>query len=295
MRFLQLKGSPPTDDLCRGCNWTADTYLRKHVKIENLAGGIKYHSFQLTIPDQTSKQITGVHFYCDEIGPWGAFDTTVDLLKVAQSKTWSLQIIFVVGCCGVSLSDKKKKEKNWRGTVLLTNVIDDYLHIGKAEVEGKLEPKSRPFDIKNDWLSLLEDAKRPPDGRDGYCDIAVKRVDRFLSGPLVIKDQLTGDRFRGNNVEIAGVEMEVVGVIQAVKACHNILGTLEEKRPCIVLAKGVSDYTGDKGKPAKTFLFGKETKEEEEDVLQYIATLNSTSLVIRFVVQNVEYLCQQHQ
>ncbi len=90
------------------------------------------------------------------------------------------------------------------------------------------------------------------------------QIANFLTGPLVIKDDLFGEVYCEANTKVTGVEMEIGGVIKAVKAFHLISGDPEQK---VVLAKGVSDYTGKKGEPGCCKLFGEETRVVDDDQL----------------------------
>ena len=68
---------------------------------------------------------------------------------------------------------------------------------------------------------------------------------------------------------------------------HCITGDPKQK---VVLAKGVSDYTGKKGEEDSCMLFGKETPPVDDDSLQVYATLQSLALVIQFVAGNMRQL-----
>lgn len=253
------------------------------------------------------KKVAGVHVHCNSYGPWGAFDKTVQLLKDAKSNKWSLTTIFVVGCCGASMTKEmketkekeeetkeKKKEKIWCGTVLLANEVTAYLHTGKVEdakgLDGsqsqltKLLGKPKSFPIHIDWLRSVNTVAKP-DYVTKFRNIDVMEA-MYLSGPLVIKDQLFGDHCRGVH-DIAGVEMEVIGVIKAVDAIHQYS---EDKRPEIVLAKGISDCTSDKAKRTKCMFFGEEKICGDRE-RQVYASLQSIALVIRWVANYIQDFC----
>lgn len=297
IRFL---GGDPGGSECaaaRGCTFKSDTYLmdkfNQKMEVDLVqSSASEYDMFLLKISDQRKDKIKGVHFHCNHMGPWGAFDKTVELLKVANSEKWPLRVIFLVGCCGLSTSEEKKKKKNWCGTILLTSQVKDYLHIGKAEADEKrIKCTPRHYDLGEKWLSGLEDVRKSSK-RMGFTDIPVERVGQVLSGPLVIKDQLFGDKYREAGVDIASVEMEVVGVYKAVEAIHEYSGT---PKPDIVLAKGVSDYTGGKGEGGTCMFFGEETRKLNDDELQECATYHSIGLVIRFVAGNMRYFLEPQQ
>ena len=247
---------------------------------------LSYSTFTIEFGGKT---VAGVHVHCDRYGPWGAFDKTVQLLKEAKSNGWSLKTIFVVGCCGASMTKKKKEEKIWCGTVLLADEVKGYLHAGKVEeaegVDGrdsqlKFLGKPVTFKMNMKWLQPLNTVAKPKyDTR--FKDIDVRQT-LYLSGPLVIKNQLFGDDCRGEQ-NIAGVEMEVIGVIKAVEAIHQSI----DECPDIVLAKGISDCTSDKAKKTKCMFFGRE-KVCGDNERQVYATLQSIALVIRCVANNIQ-------
>ena len=54
------------------------------------------------------------------------------------------------------MSDAKKTQKNWRGTVLLSEQMEDYLDAGKAE-EGGLLQKPRTYILCGTWVSRLSE------------------------------------------------------------------------------------------------------------------------------------------
>ncbi len=93
-----------------------------------------YRVFELEVGE---KREMGVHVACDTMGPWWGFDTTVKLLKKAKDKGWKLGCIFVIGCCGAPVIDRKECLRG-RGTVLLARQVKDYLNTGKVGEEGKV-------------------------------------------------------------------------------------------------------------------------------------------------------------
>ena len=267
--------------------WANDSFLAKiGAKIKPHAENEKnrYPLFDLKVGQ---KRQVGVYVSCNTMGPWGAFDKIVDLLQIAKVNGWKLRYIFVVGCCGTSVKDKdKRKEECPRGTVLLARQVKDYLHTGKVK-DGQVDGNPLYHDMGDEWLQELMDAREAADHR-----IKVEIVN-YLTGPLVIKDDLFGKAYCEDNAKITGVEMEVVGVIKAVKAFHLfstgcITGDPEQK---VMLVKGVSDYTGKKGEDDDScMLFGVETRPVDDDSLQVYATLQSLALVIRFVAGNIRRL-----
>ena len=284
----------------RGYNWCCDSYLKDiDAKVAPLPDGSNYQVFTITVGKD---ERVGVHFHCEHMGPWGAQDKTAQVLKEARIRNWKLDWIFVVGCCGASVSDKKQKAYP-RGTVLIANQIQDYLHTGKLETVKssqdadstyKIQVDDQSFIVKGSaqaikmntkWLDELKGVKdAPPGSWDSMAAVSVN----YLSGPLVIKDAMFSTRFRGANVEVAGVEMEVVGVIKGVKA---ICDYAEEDPPTIVLAKGISDYTSGKGEKGTCTFFSRKIKRKcTEDELQLYATMQSIALVIRFVARKIEFI-----
>lgn len=324
--FLQLNNCKPLDTEIfkevRGCNWSADSFLKDtKAGLANLPDEPNYQVFAITVGGE--KRV-GVHFHCEFMGPWGAFDKTTLILKEAKCRKWPLNWIFVVGCCGASVSDVKKKDFP-RGTILIANQIMDYLHTGKLEsvktrqgadqgadeeqqgadetehgadlaytfqVEDQsyvVRGSAQSISMDTQWLEALKNVGESPRKGD-FGDIAAKRVN-YLSGPLVIKDAMFSTKFRGADVPAAGVEMEVVGVYKAVKAILKYEGSPEETHPKIVLVKGICDYTGGKGEKGSCRFFDKkETGLCTEDELQVYATLQSIALVIRFVAEKIRFI-----
>ena len=305
MTFLRLGGDhdklkADRFEFARGCYYTADAFLGDKVSVKQLRRDLDYTEFLIATKDNEDKA-KGVHMHCDNYGPWGAFEKTVKLLTDAKSKEWPLKMIFVVGCCGASISEQKKKKKEiWNGTILLANEVKSYLHTGKVEPDTdanasvpqviiKGQPKT--YEMEGKWLQPLKDVASV-NINTGFTNIDVESA-MYLSGPLVIKDQLFGDEHRAGQ-DIAGVEMEVIGVIKAVDAIHDYLRTAKEERPRIVLAKGISDCTGGKEEDAKCVLFGKKTGEAvDDDSRQVYATLQSIALVIRCVASYMQALSKQ--
>lgn len=281
--------------------WRVDPFLEpKKVEIAHLEKykGPNYRVFSLEVGN--NKKV-GVHFYCDNTGPWGAFDKTVEILELAKRKGWKLSAVFVVGCCGASVNKAKKKQFP-RGTILVAKQVKEYLYKGKVKrdanaganadqllVPCKIESSPYIHNMEEKWLRELCHAQKV-NRNDCYNEIAVEIVP-FLSGPLVIKDCLFGNWFRERDADAAGVEMEAVGVIKAVEAFHKFsaAGTPELKEPSIFLVKGISDYTGGKGERATCMFFGKTTEKVDDDTLQVYATLQSIALVIRFLAQTIEH------
>ena len=278
-----------------GCSYKADAFLQK--KQASVVGNERTLDYSTFTIEVSGKKIAGVHVHCDSYGPWGAFEKTVQLLTDVKSKGWPLKTIFVVGCCGASMSEQMKKKETWCGTVLLAEGVNSYLHTGKAEAgtdANGTEPqvivkgKAKHREIETKWLVPLESVIDPMVDT-GFRVIKVQRA-LYLSGPLVIKNQLFGDNCRGGQ-DIVGVEMEVIGVIQAVDAIHDYLGSSKDNRPGIVLAKGISDCTEGKEKKAKCVFFGPVTEEIDDDSRQVYATLQSIALVIRCVANQIQEFC----
>ena len=274
------------------CCYKVDAFLiKKNAEISMNDSALEYSTFTI---ECDGKKVAGVHIHCDRYGPWGAFDKTVQLLTNAKSNGWSLKTIFVVGCCGASMTREMKEEKIWCGTVLLANEVKGYLHTGKvegaegvdgsqAQVEFLGQPVTHEMDMK--WLQPLSNVAQTTYDT-GFRNIEVKKT-MYLSGPLVIKNKLFGDYCRGGQI-LAGVEMEVIGVIKAVKAIHQYS---KDERPDIVLAKGISDCTCDKAEEmVKCMFFGTE-KICGDKKRQVYATLQSIALVIRCVANHIQEFC----
>ena len=225
--------------------------LRHKGKSEN-----PYHVFDLKVGERGRWEFM---WHATQWVLGGAFDTTVKLLKKAKDEGWKLGCIFVIGCCGVSVTDQKECP---RGTVLLARQVKDYLNTEKV-VGGKVTGTALNIPMSTMCpRGLCEFTNVQMANRLDPHRIEVQIVD-FLTGPLVIKDNLFGKAYCEANAEVTGVEMEIVGVIKAVEAFH-ILDRTQQKvsgdpNLKVVLTKGVSDYTGKKGDQGKCKLFGKGT------------------------------------
>ena len=269
-RYLKLGESGRVWKGLEEYDWKCDPLLqKKKVRIELLEETEDYEVFAIG-------EVTGVHVKCIRIGPGGAQKTTSAMLQ----KKWPLKVMFVVGCCGVSMSDAaKKKKENWRGTVLLSDLVDNYLDSGKIE-GGKVVPKHYPFTLSPTWRNNLSEVSivRPDVQDERYRDIPCEKVDKYLSGPLVIKSEEEGNRFRGDS-EMVGIEMEGTSV-------HNVVDCWpEQDKPEVTVVKGISDYGAkDKNEEGPSVVFGRETEKELEDRdRQEIATFHAITLVARCV------------
>ena len=266
----------------KGCNYSTATALTAgSVKELKELRYLDYSVFTVTVENA---QIAGVHTHCDSYGPTGAYDQTVVLLKTAKAKKWPLKVIFVVGCCGASISEEKKKEKTtWCGTVLVANEVNSYLHTGKLQppdgaAMSDIQCKPKHYPVSSRWPGALLSEKTCREA--DFKTVEVERV-LYLSGSLVIKNELFLDKYR-YPLDIAGVEMEVLGVIQAVEAIND-----KDDQPAIVLAKGISDYTVDKNKDAICKFFGTQTGLIDDDSRQKVATLQSIALVMRCIKKQI--------
>ena len=280
--FLNLDDNPLDTTKYTHANgrvWATDAFLDEtKAKIEPRAD--KKNSYDVFCLEVDEVKHMGVHMSCDTIGPGGALHKTVELLKTAKDQRWKLRYIFLVGCCGASVDER---EDCPRGTILLARQVKDYLNTGKVLDDGSVIGRPLNLDMGDEWLDKWEGVQSA-DRRNPH-KIEMKRVN-YLSGPLVIKQDLFGKKYREGN-EVTGVEMEVVGVDEAVKIFHEIFGGPEVK---VVLAKGVSDYTAKKGEKGNCIFFGRETHPVDDDSLQVYATLQSIALVIRFVAKHMQLI-----
>ena len=281
--------------------YSSDAVLRNaRAKVEPLPDP-RYTHRLFSLEVNGKKQI-GVHVYCDKKGPLGAFNKTMELMKTAKDKEWKLRYIFIVGCCGASVTEAKKEDFP-RGTILLAEKVKGHLNteeeeceadIAKEMVKGKAPTfkfKGSPTTYQMDSALLTQMMRECKiDAQGAFNKIEVKKVD-YLSGPLVIKSSLFGAMFRDPSVDACGVEMEAVGVLTAVETFHTISGGPKAE---VVLAKGISDYTGHKGESGSCKFFDETIKDASDDQLQMNATVQSITLVIRFVAKNMEWLFSQH-
>ena len=277
-------------DGARGCSWKTDSYLQEtKATVKSLPSNSLHYDkmFQLEVGND---RVTGVHISCTDIGPLGAATTVNKLLAHAKAQNWPLKVIFLVGCCGGSLTDSKKKEKNWHGTVLLAQNLKYYLNTGKIEAPDQLSKcVPRVCDLHDKWLQPLQEVANPCQ-KQGFSAIPVLKTYEYLSGPLVIKEQLFSDQFRDS--DIAGVEMEGVGAVlakdMAAEWCPG------EQLPDIVIVKGISDYTENKGERSKAVFFDAETEASiDDDARQQIATYHSIALVIRCMAAKIQHLVKE--
>ena len=277
-------------DGARGCNWKADSYLQETKAAVSHLESSSLHDYKMFRLQVGNDRVTGVHLSCTDIGPIGAARKVNKLLADAKAQTWPLKIIFLVGCCGGSLTEEKKKERNWHGTVLLAQYMKDYLSTGKVEAPDQLS-KCVPcvHNLGDKWLQSLQEASIPRQKQD-FSDIPVKKVHEYLTGPLVIKEQLFGDQFRVG--DIAGVEMEAVGTVLAKDLAADWCPG--QHLPEVVIVKGISDYTGNKGDRSKAVFFGEETEAEVNDnTRQQIATFHAIALVTRCMATKIQYLLKE--
>ena len=281
-RYLKLGGSGRVWEGLKDYDWNRDPFLQEK-KV-----GIKFDHDADTYQVFAIGKVTGVHVKCPRTGPGGARETTCALLQLATKKRWPLKVIFVVGCCGVSMNEDKK-EKNWHGTVLLSDQLEDYFDTGKAE-EGGIQTKSQPYLLSSEWLKRLSKKAivKPNEEDTKYSNIPVEKVDKYLSGTLVMKSTETADRFRGG-CAMVGIEMEGSGVCSTVKEWKS------EVDVAVTVVKGISDYGGrDKKENAKSVVFGDETKREvDEEARQEIAAFHAITLVTRCVASAQDYLLSQ--
>ena len=276
-RYLKLGDSGRVWEGLKDYDWNQDPFLqKKKVKVEFVHEADTYQMFAIG-------GVTGVHVKCTRIGPGGAKEITSELLQLATKEKWPLKVIFVVGCCGVSMSDAKKKE-NWRGTVLLSDQLEDYLDSGKAEESG-LQTKSRTYSLNSVWPNKLseETIVRPDVEEESYRDIPVEKVVKYLSGALVIKSEEEGNKYRGS-CAMVGIEMEGSSVYSTVQEMRSKVD--------VVVVKGISDYGGrDKNEDVKSVVFGKETEGKVNDkARQEIAAFHAITLVTRCVASNAKHL-----
>ena len=280
-------------DGARGCSWKTDAYLQETMAtVTSLPSNSLHYCKMFQLEHGNDRvTVTGAHLSCTDIGPLGAAKKINKLLADAKAQNWPLKVIFVVGCCGGSLSDSKKKEKNWHGTVLLAQYLKDYLNIGKIEAPAGQLSKCVPrvCDLHEKWLQPLQEVANPCQ-KQGFSDIPVLKTHEYLSGPLVIKEQLFSDQFRDS--DIAGVEMEGVGAVLAKDMAADWCPG--ERLPDIAIVKGISDYTGNKGERSKAVFFNVETEAEvDDDARQQIATYHSIALVIRCMAANIQDLVKK--
>ena len=278
--FLKL-GAGAVCDIAKQCTWDQDALLSGLVSVQSLPKTPDYDLFKITDKRNTSKVVAGVHMKLPEMGATmvgAATSTTLQLLDEADKRGWSLEVIFAVGCCGVSLKDPAKGD-SLRGTVLLSSKLEDYLAKGKARDTG-LELHPQFYQLEPKWPSYLSEIAitQPLSSSGMFQNIPVDKVDKMESGPLVIKSTEFGDKIR-DDIPIVGLEMEGSGIARALSYSSKRLNV-----PELAVVKAVSDCGGeDKNQPAKTSFFGNAHEDVLDDACQEVATFHAIALVMRCV------------
>ena len=131
----------------------------------------------------------------------GAFAKTVEQIQIAKDNEWKLHYIFVVGCCGTSVIDLDECK---RGTVPYARQVKDYLNTGKVK-DSRVDGNPLNHDMGDKWLQELVDAQKAADRQD--LQRMEVEIANYLTGPLVIKDNLFAKKYREANAKITGVEM----------------------------------------------------------------------------------------
>ena len=278
--FLKL-GAGAVCDIAKQCTWDQDTLLSGLVSVQSLSKTPDYDLFELTDKRNPMKMVAGVHMKQPQMGAamvGAATDTTLQLLDEAKERGWSLEVIFAVGYCGVSLKDPTKGD-SLRGTVLLSSKLEDYLAKWKARDTGfELHPQF--YQLKPKWPSYLSEIAiiRPLSSSGMFRNIPVEEVHKIGSGPLVIKSTEFGDKIRAG-ISIVGLEMEGSGIARALSYSSR-----RSSVPELAVVKAVSDCGGkDKNQPGKTSFFGTDHEDVSDDARQEVATFHAIALVMRCV------------
>lgn len=286
-----------------GCDYTSDFYLKREaVKVEfkGTHGDLEHgYDFEVFTVSCEMEKVIGIHVRCLQQAAntdGGSRKTTNALLDFAKSRHWQLELIFSVGCCGLSAEDKSEDNvRKMMGRVLLSHVYEAFLDRGKVTETGKGEGAKESLKFHGqfrkgarEWVTRLEEHSITQPGQhtddDTFRRIPVAEVPRFVSGPVVINSTQFGDEVRGN-ASIVGIEMEASGIASALDDWADREKTL----PKFLLLKGVSDFGSNKGNDVKTSFFGKQTVEVSDDVRQQIATFHCIALVARGVAK--VFLC----
>ena len=278
--FLKL-GAGAVCDIAKQCTWDQDALLSELVSVQSLPKTPDL--FKITDKRNTSKVLAGVHMKQPQMGATmvgAATDTTLQLLDEADKWGWSLEVIFAVGCCGVSLEDPTKGD-SLRGTVLLSSKLEDYLAKGKARDTG-FELHSQFYQLKPKWPSYLSEIAitRPLSSSGMFRNIPVEEVYKIGSGSLVIKDTEFGDKIRAG-ISIVGLEMEGSGIARALSYSSR-----KSSVPELAVVKAVAGEK-DKNQPAKTSFFGTDHVDVSDDARQEVATFHAIDLVMRCVAVKI--------
>ena len=286
-----------------GCDYTSDFYLKREgvkVEFDGTPPSVHGYDFEVFTVSSETEKVIGIHVRCLQQAAntdGGSRKTTNALLDFAKSRNLQLELIFSVGCCGLSAEDKSEHNVHkMMGRVLLSNVYEAFLDRGKVTVTGKGEDAKESLKFHSqfhkgarEWVARLEEHSITQPGQhtddDTFRFIPVAEVPRFVTGPVVIKSTQFGDEVRGN-ASIVGIEMEASGIASALDDWADRESTL----PKFLLLKGVSDFGSNKGDVVKASFFGKPTAEKvSDDIRQQIATFHCIALVARGVAK--VFLC----
>ena len=278
--FLKL-GAGIVCDIAQQCTWDKDALLCELLSVESLPKTPDYDLFKLADKWNSKKVVAGVHMKLPQMGGTmvgAATDTTLQLLDEAEKWGWSLEVIFAVGFCGVSLEDPTKGD-SLCGTVLLSSKLEDYLAKGEARDSGfELHPQF--YQLKPKWPSYLSEIAitRPLSSSGEFLNIPVEEVHKIGSGPLVIKDTEFGSKIRAG-ISIVGLEMEGSGIARALSYASR-----RSNVPELAVVKAISHCGGkDENQPGKTSFFGTDHQDVSDGTRQEVATFHAIALVMRCV------------
>ena len=231
-------------------------------------------------PDVTMKG-TGYSFFtvanknavlikCSDKGSVESQQAASDLLTKAQERGWSLEAIFIVGCCAAI---SEKKEGSETGSVFVAKTI--YGHgAGKLE-DGTHKSKFDPYPVSTVHCDKLEGLGSPK--------IRNIKIVSMLSADLLVRDTSAAEERRQRLGEKrVGFEMEGFGVATAIDL-HPIKQT-QPKKPKVVLLKGVSDDASpDKNNSASIVFFSEKMDDVDEDTRQQMCTIMSLTVALRAI------------
>ena len=230
-------------------------------------------------PDVTIKG-TGYSFFtvanknavlmkCSGMGSVASQQATSDLLDIAQERGWSLEAIFIVGCCAAI---SEKNEGSETGSVFVAKTI--YGHgAGKLE-DGTHKSKFDPYPVSTVHCDNLEGLGSPK--------IRNIKIVSMLSADLLVKDTSAAEERRQRLGEKrVGFEMEGFGVVT------EVVKQKQPKKPKVVLLKGVSDDASpDKNKSASIMFFSEKMDDVDEDTRQQMCTIMSLTVALRAICKD---------
>ena len=232
--FLKL-GAGAVWDGAQKCTWDNDALLGEVVRVEFVRKTSDYEVFKLVDKKNASNVVASVHMKCPHMGATmgGATGTTFRLLDEATEQNWTLEVIFAVGCCEVNMENPDYGD-SFRGAVLLSSNLEDYLGQGKAR-DTVLDPQM--YQLSPAWTSYLSEMKftQPLSSTGLFRNIPVKEVHKIQTGQLAIKDTGFGKKICAG-ISFIGLGIEGSGTTRALASSRK-----RTSFPDLAVVKGISN------------------------------------------------------